>query len=278
MNSQQKLLHCSPTTKFFRIACKEHYDVHRKLETLFQKDLVMKNKKTLILLLALILNSLLVISGQNQNARNDDQPDVSKFPILDYEQRSTVAGQKKRKKYNNRYAPRIKESSDSIFSMSDWDVDLPALPTAKSAAVIVGEVTRAQAQLSDDETNIYSEFTVQITEVLKNDNHSSLGMGNSVVVERSGGRVRLPSGKVIVSRTYKQDLPKTGKCYVLFLTQDEAEDYHILTGYELRDGKVFPLDKLGRGHPITAYTGTSQISFFTDLSKILANPSTTQSR
>lgn len=239
----------------------------------------MKHKKTLILLAAVSLTSVLVIGGQK--AKNDGQPDVSQFPILDYEKKSTAtkSDNKERKKYNNRHAPRISESSDSIFSTSDWEVDLPALPVTKSAAVILGEITQAQAQLSEDETNIYSEFTVQIASILKNDNNSSLGVGKSVVVERLGGRLRLPSGKVIVSQTDKQDLPRTGKRYVLFLTRDEGdEDFHILTGYELREGKVFPLDKLRPGHPITAYTGTSETSFFTDLNQILADLATSRSR
>jgi hypothetical protein len=114
----------------------------------------MRNKKSLIPLAAIILTSLLVINGQK--AKNDAQPDVSQFPILDYEKKSTAlkSDNKERKKYNNRHAPRISESSDRIFSMNDWEVNLPALPVAKSAAVIVGEVTQAQAQLSEDETNI----------------------------------------------------------------------------------------------------------------------------
>lgn len=235
----------------------------------------MKHKKTLILLATITLTSLLVINGQK--TKSDDQADVSQFPILDYEKKSTAStsDSKARKKYNNRYAPRISESSDRIFSASDWAVKLPALPVGKSAAVIVGEVTQAQAQLSEDETNIYSEFTVQIANILKNDNYFSLGLGNSVVVERLGGRVRLASGKVIVSQTDKQDLPRIGKRYVLFLTRDEGdEDFHILTGYELREGKVFPLDKLRPGHPITSYTGTSETSFFKDLNQILADSST----
>jgi hypothetical protein len=239
----------------------------------------MRNKKTLILLAAITLTSLLVINGQK--AKNDGQPDVSQFPILDYERKLTALknDNKERKKYNNRHAPRISESSDSIFSMNDWEVNLPALPVAKSAAVILGEVTQAQAKLSEDETNIYSEFTIQIANILKNDNNFSLGVGNSVVVERLGGRLRLHSGKVIVAQTDKQDLPRIGKRYVFFLTRDEGdEDFHILTGYELRDGKVFPLDKLRPGHPITAYTGTSETSFFSDLNQILADSSTSQSR
>jgi len=232
------------------------------------------HKVAISLVIALVVTVVLVAQKPTKQVTDFDH-----FPILDYEKKSASDSKDKktRKKYNNRHAPRISEASDKIFSFNDWDVGLPALPIAKSSAVIVGEVLDAKAQLSEDETNIYSEFTVQIAQVLKNDNNLALGTGNSILVERSGGRVRLPSGKVIVSRADKQDLPKVGKRYVLFLTRAEDEDFNILTGYELDNGKVFPLDKLRPGHPITAYTGISETSFFADLNSIL-NASTSQSR
>ena len=231
------------------------------------------------LFVVIVLSAIFIINGQKKT--DDKETDITKFPTLEYQNqwadKLSAKQQKRRKKYNNRYAPKISESSDLIYSTSDWYVDLPALPTAKSDLVVVGEVTQAEAQLSEDETNIYSEFTIQISEVLKNDSPSTLAAGNSVVVERLGGRVRLPSGKVVVSRIDKQDLPRIGKRYVLFLTKDKDGDFHILTGYELRDGKVFPLDNLRPSHPITAYTGTGEVSFLTDLNKVLANPSISQS-
>jgi hypothetical protein len=143
---------------------------------------------------------------------------------------------------------------------------------SKSSAVIIGDITEAQAYLSEDGTNIYSEFVVQVQQILKNDNQVSIG--NSIVVERSGGRVRLPSGKIVTARTIDQDLPRIGKRYVLFLTHEfsgvNTETLNILTGYEVRDGQVFPLDKLGPKHPISAYSGVDKLVFLDDLAKALA--------
>ncbi len=232
------------------------------------------------LVVVVVLSTLIIINGQKKNDGKD--VDVSKFPTLEFQNQRpdqlSAKQQKRRKKYNNRYAPKISEALDRIYSTSDWYVDLPALPLAESDSVVVGEVTQAEAQLSEDETNIYSEFTIQVSDVLKNTDSSLLEAGKAVVVERSGGRVRLPSGKVIVARTDKQDLPQTGKRYVLFLIKDKEGDFSILTGYELRDEKVFPLDNLRPGHPITSYAGTNQVAFFTDLNKALANLSISQSR
>jgi hypothetical protein len=246
-----------------------------------------QNWKTVIcFLVAITMTALLVINGQKQST-NEDQPDVTQFPTVDYQNRKPVNSSEKQrnksKKYNSRYAPVITEASDTIFLTSDWDLRLPALPVARSSAVIIGEITNAQAQLSDDQTKIYSEFVVQINEILKNDDKAPLGVGNSVVVERAGGRVRFPSGKIVVSSTNHQDLPHFGKRYLLFLNHDspnggDSEDFTILTGYELRDGRVFPLDKPGLGHPILAYKGTSEISLLNDLVIALANPSDSQSK
>lgn len=246
-----------------------------------------QNWKTVtFFLVAVTMTGLLITNGQKES-RNEDQPDVTQFPTLDYQSQKpenlSEKQKNKRKKYNSRYAPVISEASDKIFLASDWDLRLPALPVARSAAVIIGDITDAQAQLSDDQTKIYSEFVVQINEVLKNDARAPLGVGRSVIVERSGGRVRFPSGKIVVSLTNHQDLPRIGKRYVLFLNHDspnggDSEDLTILTGYELRNGKVFPLDKPGLGHPILAYTGTSEISLLNDLAIALANPSLSHSK
>ena len=213
--------------------------------------------------------------------RQADEVDTTQFPITDYstaipaDLKVRAKRDAKGKKYNDRYVPRISESSDGIFTIGDWEVGLPALPVARSSAVIVGDISDAQAYLSEDGTNIYSEFVVQVQQILKNDNQ--VPIGNSIAVERSGGRVRLPSGKIVTARTNHQDLPRIGTRYVLFLTHNfssgvNPDSLNILTGYELREGRVFPLDKLGPKHPVSSYKGADQASFLNDLAKALVNP------
>lgn len=140
-------------------------------------------------------------------------------------------------------------------------------------------MTSAEAHFSDDQTDVYSEFVVQLSDVLKNDDKASLGVGNSVVLERSGGRVRFPSGKVMVSATNGQDMPRVGKRYLFFLTHEGPnariyDDFLILTGYELRAGLVFPLDKPGAGY--AAYKGASETLLLKDLAAALADNSLTK--
>jgi hypothetical protein len=217
---------------------------------------------------------------QKEAPRQTDEVDTTQFPITDYSAAGTAdlkvraKRDAKGKKYNDRYAGRISESSDGIFTIGDWEVGLPALPVSRSSAVIIGEIIDAQAYLSEDGSNIYSEFVVQVQQILKNDNQ--VPIGNSIAVERSGGRVRLPSGKIVTARTNHQDLPRVSRRYVLFLTYEfsgvNTESLNILTGYEVRDGRVFPLDKLGPKHPINSYKGADEASFLNDLAKALVNP------
>ncbi len=257
----------------------------------------MQSHKKLILVFLIVLSVAMVtamatLRGQNGNNlnANDQQKtntadDKSQFPIVDYSASESADPEKrakrqaKGKKYNNKYAPPIDESSETIFSSVDWDANLPALPVAKSQAVIIGEVTDAQAHLSDDKTAVYSEFKIQIDEVLKNDSSNALSPGGSVAVERNGGRVRFPSGHTVVSFTNHQRMPRVGGRYVLFLTHSfptgeiNQQDFYILTGYELRGGRVFPLDNTNPGHPITAYKEAAESSFLKDLNSAVANSS-----
>jgi hypothetical protein len=235
------------------------------------------------LLAVLHTRSQVVMPQGERQAKQVKQPEdvyTSRFPIADFgaaKPTDPIVRAKreiKSKKYNRSHAPRISESLDNMFSTPDWEVRLPALPVARSSVVVIGEINDAQAHLSEDETAIYSEFEVGIHEVLKNDSSLFLGPGTSLTVERPGGRVRFRSGKIAVSAINHQDMPRVGRKYVLFLTNDFlfggrfADTLFILTGYELCNS-VFPLDKPVPGHPITAYTGVDENSFLQDLSSAL---------
>jgi hypothetical protein len=221
--------------------------------------------------------------GQNDQRRNGQQPDnidLNNFPLLEYqavlptEPSERLTRQAKSKKYNGKHAPRITEATNQIFDTSDWDLRLPALPVTKSTAVVVGEITRAQAYLSEDQTNIYSEFNLRVDQVLKNDDATSINIGDKIVIQRKGGRVRFPSGKIAASMVNHQDMPLVNRRYVVFLTHSFPmggliEDFYLLTAYELCDGRVYPLDKPPAGHPIAAYKGIDETSFLNDLQKAL---------
>ena len=236
----------------------------------------------LILCFCILVGTTLPSRSQSELQKQESQSrDFGRFPIIDLaapEPTDAVEREnrtKRGKRHNVKHAPRIDQLTDSTFLLSDWDLNLPALPVETSAAVVVGRVSKAQAQLSEDKTGIYSEFTIVPETILKNDTKVPLNLDKSIEVLRIGGRVLLPSGKIIVSGVYKQDMPQIGSKYVLFLTHHslnggEDDDFYILTGYEISDGKVYPLDKLSPSHPINKYTGLSEAQLLTDLSSALA--------
>jgi hypothetical protein len=118
-----------------------------------------------------------------------------------------------------------------------------ALPVIQSDAVAIGKVIDARAHLSSDKINVYSEFNVCLEEVLKDFSAEPLKPGISITTERLGGRVRLPSGKVILIGYKHRSMPLPGARYVLFLKYNRGiKTYSIITGYELRGGRVSPLD------------------------------------
>jgi len=154
---------------------------------------------------------------------------------------------------------------------SHWAWGMTALPSTQSDAVVIGEVTDAQAHLSNDRTGVYSEFSVRVKEVLKNFNQVSLTPSEAIILEREGGAVRFPSGRVQRYRIVHQGMPLVGRQYVLFLKyDDQAQSFSILTGYELHKGRVIPLDSLDQ---FSVYKGTDENSFLNAVRDSIAYPS-----
>ncbi len=154
-----------------------------------------------------------------------------------------------------------------------------ALPVDQSDTIVIGEATEAQAYLSNDKTRVYSEFTVRVDEVLKNDSTAPLNPGALITAERPGGRVRFPSGKILVrSGLYGRNMPRIGRKYALFLKHNsETQDFSVLTGYELRSGHVFPLDRKPEGGSLSpqftnyeSYSGKDEAIFMKDLQGAIA--------
>lgn len=86
----------------------------------------------------------------------------------------------------------------------------------KSDAVIIGNVKSKSSQLTEDGTNIFTEYEVTIEEVLKN-NAGTLEPHNTVTVVRGGGAVSVNGH--IIRVTYAASLPlKVQGRYLLFLS------------------------------------------------------------
>ena len=265
----------------------------------------MKNhRKTSFLLFALLVTLGITVSvtlrghSQNQNkTASPNQDNLKKaaedfYTITDYDSPEPADPQKRalRQARGKRYGvPAQKGVDPKRFMITEKKGDFlggpsshapaePAIPIVQSDAVIIGEITGAQAFLSEDKTAIYSEFKVRIEEVLKDGSPASLTHDSEIVAERSGGAVRFASGKITRVGFEGKPLPRIGRKYLLFLKYSaEGQDFILITAYELRAGQVYPLDGLtleGKAlWPYEAYQkykGADEASFLNEVRQAIA--------
>jgi hypothetical protein len=243
----------------------------------------MNNRKRLLLcaiLSAFLLSPILLSHTWSRAALGQDsvalQNRQEQFPIVDSTKpepanpRERAKRRLKGKKYNKdqqSVGPMIVQATDGF----QWPADFSAIPAEASDAVIVGEVSSAEAFLSEDSNSVYSEFTVRLAEVLKNESTSLLAPGNSVTTERKGGRVRYPSGHISWLFVAGQGMPRVGRRYVFFLKQnDQDQDFQILTLYELREDRVIPIDFSPGVVHFERYAGSDPGAFLNEVRVVIS--------
>jgi hypothetical protein len=235
----------------------------------------------LVLLAAALVTSFAALSSQGKSKqkkstvvelRSQEQVgqeggEAPQVPVAEYNapQPADAKRKAKNKRHRNGLPAALDPEGENMpaFSTAHWWSGLPALPAGKSDTVVVGEIRDAQAFLAEGQTGVYSEFTVSVGEVLKDD--AAGPVGGSVVAERTGGAVKFPNGRVREFRLNGMGFPRVGRQYVLFLARNPGGDYSILTGYELRGGKVLPLDGRGKKLLFNAYHGADAAAFLSEV-------------
>lgn len=250
----------------------------------------MSNRRSfLVLSIVLILSIVTTIAslrGQSQKTSNSaarEWDDESYGPISDYsapepsDPKERSKRQAESRRYNGRHLKEDARVEESLL-IDEWLYRLPALPVTLSDAVLIAEVADAQAYMSDDKAGVYTEFTVRVAEVLK-DNQASVSVGSLLVTKREGGRIRFPSGHILRYGLEYQGMPRVGKRYLFFIRRNDAEENpYILTGYELRAGHVFPLDGVhqhrgaGKLMQFTAYENADESVFLNAVRDAIAAP------
>ncbi|HWS52484.1 MAG TPA: hypothetical protein VN228_00045 [Pyrinomonadaceae bacterium] len=203
---------------------------------------------------------------QEENYRRRKERE-RRFPEVDYEapepaDAETKAERKLKNTPYDKFNFAIRDPSPHVGETSvqtEWDFHVEAPPAGQSDSIVLGEVLSAAAHLSNDKTGIYSEFTVRIDEVIKGGDPSRLAPGLLIDVDRPGGIVRYSNGHRRLYSIREQNMPEAGRRYVLFLsTSGQSPNYRIITGYELTNGRVSPLDELSK---VEVYRGMDEATF-----------------
>lgn len=212
--------------------------------------------------------------------------ELAKLPLAEYDAPEPIDPQDRaiRRARNQAHNHKIgKESSrlrlaELAVINNDWEWGLKStIPAVQSSAVVVGEVIETRAFVSEDKTNVYSEFVIRVEDVLNNDIGEPVIIGQAIVIERLGGRIRFPGG-ISTYIVAGQGIPEMRKRYLIFLGYNPHEagsrspqvmNRHLLTAYELIEGKVYPLDHAGGGI-FSEHAGKPVTSFLAEVKRALA--------
>ena len=214
----------------------------------------------------------------NPTPENSGYKDMSRYSITDYDESlpSDVGLGKKRKSANGRYDGegwvfRSPYPDGAGVGREDEKIPPPAIPVSESALIVIGEITESHAHMSNDKLGVYTEFTIQIKEILKNDADKTLASDQLIVADREGGYVRYPNGQKIFYESSDKALPVIWGEYVLFLTNDKlSPNYRILTLYEFKGDSIVRLDD---GRNFDQFKDASKKTFIDSISKKVAGTS-----
>lgn len=201
----------------------------------------------------------IVLNGEGQAKRQgsiDQSPfeqaakqiDDAATPIVDYDGRDGVdrvnktARKLKNARYDHGVLPSNPGDIGEIRSEPERSSSFSDLPAAQSQVIAEAIVGNSRAFLSDDKTAVYSEFAIILDKIVKSADGLLVNPGDTIFAERYGGKVRYPSGKMIRYRVEGEGVPIVGKRYIVFLAKADEDTYNLLTAYEIKGNKIFPID------------------------------------
>lgn len=159
--------------------------------------------------------------------------------------------------------------------ITDEVLSVPAIPIKESELIIIGSVLEAAAHLSNNKKNVYSEFTVQIEDVIK-DANGNIKKDRSITTDREGGYVEYINGLKRLHQIGGLLMPQVGRKYLFFLrNRERGPNYEIINGYELKDGGVVNLTGSSESKP---FFGMDRTLLLSKVRKALADAMGAQSQ
>lgn len=254
-----------------------------------------KQKKIIITAMAVLVavSSAFLISSRTGGQApvgqsNKAQPDIEQmrkdlrkpFPTARYDEpeEQDLARRAKRQMAGKRYENAgglvestlpIWEGEERVLVTHEYD-SVPAIPVKESELIVIGQVLEAAAHLSNNKKNVYSEFTVQIEEILR-DTTGNIKKEDSVTVDREGGFVEYINGMRRFHAVGALSMPRVGGKHILFLrNRDKSPNYEIINGYELKENGVRVLTHSPETIP---YFGMDQTVLLSRVRKALSEAS-----
>jgi hypothetical protein len=142
---------------------------------------------------------------------------------------------------------------------------LRELPVNWSNTIVVGTVNRIQPYLSEDKRNIYTEYTISVTEVLKDAKGFPLDDNSAIALDRMGGAIRLASGRVLRDVVHGNGAPLIAEHkYVMFLSYDaRGVWFRSVKCWELLNGIAVPTEPgdVATAQGRSLFAGMNEASF-----------------
>src|SRR5271154_1544027 len=149
--------------------------------------------------------------------------------------------------------------------------ELPGVPVRGADAVLIGTILSGKSHMNSAHNNVYTDYQIRVDQILKPDKTANLTVGQQLVASRTGGKIHFPSGHITDFFILGRGLPKIGSQYILFLKKAATDlpEYRIgyPSSYELKDGKVYPLDDANQ-----QYEGFSASAFLGLVRDAIAKP------
>jgi len=117
---------------------------------------------------------------------------------------------------------------DRIIVSSEESLPLGQL-TARAKLVVEAQIAAGQSYLDESGTDVYTDYTVTIANVIKSRERAGGQAGDSITVRRRSGVVVLNGREAVVHENAFPDF-QIGERYVLFLTRGTSESVYAVLG------------------------------------------------